>query len=193
MSRNPDSYRRVISDAHKQALSEAHFVHGHAATRQHRHSRTYQSWMSMKERCDDPNHKSYSSYGGRGISYCAEWDDFVNFLADMGERPPGMTLGRRDHKKGYCKDNCEWQTWKAQANNRRSSRWLEFRGERKTLQDWAETIGITSDALGHRLRLGWSVQETLTRPARNQKNSRASFLGQLSQTKSAISHRKAGK
>src|SRR5512135_2761999 len=41
----------------KELLSAARKIHGHAATREHSHSRTYQSWMSMKERCDSPKHK----------------------------------------------------------------------------------------------------------------------------------------
>jgi len=62
----------------------------------------------MKQRCNYPNHRSYSFYGGRGIKVCERWDDFENFLADMGERPEGYSISRHDHDKDYCPENCSW-------------------------------------------------------------------------------------
>lgn len=170
--RNPDSYRRVISLAQRRHLRALRTIHGHAATSTRGHSRTYQSWMSMKERCDSPKHKSYEYYGGRGIGYCRRWDKFVNFLDDMGERPAGMTLGRIRHDRDYSPSNCEWQTHAEQANNRRNSRFLSFDGKRQTLQQWADFLGMSAGAIGHRLLAGWSVERALTQPPKIQKNSR---------------------
>jgi hypothetical protein len=178
MKRNPDSYRRVITEKQKAHLRAINTIHGHAATRHHGHTRTYQSWMSMKERCDDQRHKSYGSYGGRGIRYCEAWADFRGFLAYMGERPSGKTLGRIDHAGDYRPGNCRWETYKQQARNRSSSRWIEFRGETLTLTEWGERIGITEDALGHRLGAGWSIARTLTTPPKKQKNSKCCFKPQ---------------
>lgn len=42
-------------------------------------SRLYNVWKSMRERCNNPNDKFFSDYGGRGIQVCAEWDDFSTF------------------------------------------------------------------------------------------------------------------
>lgn len=69
----------------------------------------YNSWRAMKARCDNPNHKWYKQYGGKGIKYCKRWKQFSNFLADMGDRPWGRyELDRIRYKRNYCKSNCRW-------------------------------------------------------------------------------------
>ena len=80
---------------------------------------TYQSWCDMKKRCNNPTQKDYHNYGGRGISYDPSWEQFENFLVDMGERPAGLTLDRRDSNLGYNKVNCRWATPLEQARNKR--------------------------------------------------------------------------
>jgi hypothetical protein len=81
----------------------------------------YEAWHSMKQRCDNPNHKYFVYYGGRGITYCSQWSDFTNFFADMGSRPsPEHTLERIDNDKGYAPDNCKWATMVEQNNNKRT-------------------------------------------------------------------------
>lgn len=84
-----------------------------------RRSATFQSWKAMRTRCDNPNSSKYQDYGGRGITYTPSWLSFTAFRQDMGERPPGTTLGRIDNDGPYCKDNCEWQTPRQQSTNKR--------------------------------------------------------------------------
>jgi hypothetical protein len=73
-------------------------------------STTYGSWKSMKARCsqNQAGRHNYSSYGERGIKVCKRWMKFENFLADMGKRPEGMTIDRKNSNKGYYKNNCQW-------------------------------------------------------------------------------------
>ena len=82
-------------------------------------SPTYISWKSMKQRCLNPNQNSFPYYGGRGITICDRWDDFLNFYEDMGERPEGTSIDRIDSDKGYYKENCKWSTIEEQNRNRR--------------------------------------------------------------------------
>jgi hypothetical protein len=93
-------------------------THGHSWDGSHS-SPTYAAWSNMLQRCTNPRHPNYHQYGARGISVCARWRKFENFLADMGERPTGLTLERIKRSGHYQKANCCWATWSDQVRNRR--------------------------------------------------------------------------
>jgi hypothetical protein len=140
-------------------------LHGH--TTHTGSSPTYKSWHMMKQRCCNPNNAQYHDYGGRGITMCSRWMSFENFLADMGERPDGTSIERKDNNIGYYPDNCCWATKSAQQRNRRANRYLELDGRRMILVDWAAELDITPHALIGRLNRGWTMQAALTTPAAN--------------------------
>ena len=83
---------------------------------------TYYSWAAMVQRCTNPARNNWHDYGGRGIKVCRRWLKFENFLADMGERPAGTSIGRKNCDGNYSLANCEWQTDTQQNRQRRNSR-----------------------------------------------------------------------
>lgn len=91
----------------------------HGATR----TKLYQAWSGMIQRCTNPKHKNYHTYGGRGIAVCDEWrNSFERFRDDMGPKPsPTHSIDRIDNAKGYSADNCRWATPKEQSQNSRAS------------------------------------------------------------------------
>jgi hypothetical protein len=92
---------------------EKHLTHGMHDTQ------TYQCWADMKQRCNNPKYKQYKDYGGRGITVCDSWNRFEGFYADMGDKPPGLTLERTNNNLGYNKENCTWVTRAQQNRNQR--------------------------------------------------------------------------
>lgn len=123
---------------------------------------TYAIWKAMIQRCTNPSNKSYPDYGGRGISVCERWvRSFEAFHEDMGDRPEGLSLDRRDNNLGYSKDNCRWATKVTQANNTRSNRFIEHNGERRTIAQWGRITGLGSAVILTRLFRGASDEEAI--------------------------------
>lgn len=137
--------------------------HGLSGTPEHR------AWCQMMARCywSKPGDRHFSLYQGAGVSVCERWHDFVNFLADMGQKPsPQHSLDRYPNPAGnYEPGNCRWATAKQQANNWCTrNRRIEYRGEYLLLSEWAARLGIARESLRDRIDAGWPIEKALTTP-----------------------------
>lgn len=106
------------------------------------HSSIHYAWSAMRDRCSNPNRRDWDRYGGRGIKVCERWQVFENFLADMGERPAGMSLGRIDPNGDYSPENCRWANGTTQGNNTRRNVYVEHGGKKQTIAQWADELGV---------------------------------------------------
>lgn len=122
------------------AMLEKHGMHGH---------KSYGVWARMMTRCFNENCEDFPDYGGRGITVCERWKSVENFVADMGERPEGMSIDRINVEAGYEPGNCRWATAKTQANNRRNTIRVEYDGALWSIGEIAEATGIAYKRLHH--------------------------------------------
>jgi hypothetical protein len=99
------------------ASKERATVHGQAAVRTPEHT----AWVSMNQRCSNPNNPRWKDYGGRGITVCDAWrESFEAFFRDMGARPTSNhSIDRIENERGYEPSNCRWATRSEQQRNRR--------------------------------------------------------------------------
>lgn len=133
---------------------EAVTTHGKTQTTE------YAIWTAMKCRCYNENALHYADYGGRGIVVCDRWlNSFENFLADMGPRPHGMSIDRKENSGNYEPGNCRWATRVEQSNNRRSNHKITIDSITKNLAEWANEYQLSESAIRHRLRRGLSGAE----------------------------------
>lgn len=125
--------------------------HGHSVG--YRMSRTLKSYTHAKGRCLNPNDPKYPIYGGRGIKMCKDWlDSFENFLRDMGECPPNMTLDRVDPHGHYEPRNCRWANARQQARTRTDNVLVEHDGQTMILKDFASLMGVNYKSLHARVK-----------------------------------------
>lgn len=139
-----------------------------------RNSRLYTSvWNKIFQRCYNQNNPDYRNYGGRGVKVCDEWHSYTAFrdwaVANGYDEsaPYGVcTLDRMDVNGDYSPDNCRFVGLKEQCRNKQYNHFITYRGERKTVAEWAEITGISASALYNRFNRGWSVERAFTQPVR---------------------------
>lgn len=144
----------------RQLLREAGTKHGGSRTAE------YAIWANILYRCSSRRAANYHLYGGRGITVCEHWRlSFAAFLSDVGPRPsPGHSIDRIDYNGNYEPGNVRWATSTEQNNNKRNTTMLSHDGVTLPLQAWALRAGLPAHTIYARLRHGWTVADTLTRP-----------------------------
>jgi hypothetical protein len=129
------------------------------------HSRLYQIWNAMKQRCSNPNAISYPRYGGRGITVCQEWQDSFAAFRDWAVShgySDNLTIDRIDNDGKYEPLNCRWVTKKEQQNHTSYNRLYTYKGEKLNVMQWAEKTGMSPNTLYKRLMRGWGIEKALT-------------------------------
>ena len=124
----------------------------------------YAIWLGMKTRCYNEKHPSYQRYGKRGITIYDKWkNDFDAFYFDMGERPRGMSIERKDNNGPYSPENCYWATRVEQARNTRRNVRLEWKGEMKLLIEIAIAANVNYNSFRNKVMDdSMTVEEAVT-------------------------------
>lgn len=143
------------------------YIHGKSNTRLHT------GWRAMIDRCYNPNNKAYKNYGGRGITVCKEWkNDFMSFYNwamangyDENAKHGECTIDRINVNGDYCPGNCRWVNNEVQSNNKRTSHFIEYNGEKHTIAEWAKIYNINKGTLHARINVyNWPVEKSFNTP-----------------------------
>ncbi len=111
--------------------------HGEAGGKTSPRTAEYKAWAEMRKRVMNPSSKRYEAYGGRGITICARWELYENFLADMGRKPsPRHSLDRIDNDGSYEPNNCRWATRSQQMKNRRATAYSGWKNTPRRNGTW---------------------------------------------------------
>ena len=108
------------------------------------HTPTYHTWMHAKA----------------AGTLCRKWMQFDAFYRDMGERPDGKYLRRKNTSRLYSPSNSYW----GDRQPTKPQRLLTHAGRTMGLSEWARELGIQRQTLSLRLATGWSVEDALTTP-----------------------------
>jgi hypothetical protein len=119
--------------------------------------RLYMIWASMKRRCLSPKEMAYPFYGGRGISFCEKWIDYLPFKtwAISSGYKNNLTIERINTNGNYSPDNCRWATMQEQAMNRRTTVYIDSgNGVPIRLWEYAEQNNMTNKQADSKMRTG---------------------------------------
>jgi len=132
-------------------------------------TKLYMVWSGMRARCRDSRHISYGHYGARGVSVCAEWNDFAVFKKWALENgyAEGLEIDRERTDGDYEPSNCRWIT--TQQNRRRQKPTYIIFGEAKTMMEWSEDARCVCSyyTLRNRIQRGWGLEESVTTPTQS--------------------------
>ena len=125
-------------------------------------SEHYKAWKSIKDRCYNPNSKSYKDYGARGITMAKEWltnyKCFYNYIVkNLGAKPKSFSLDRIDNSKGYEPGNLRWASRVQQNRNRRNTKFITYKDKTMTIKEWADFLGVKYDTLHDATSKGKSI------------------------------------
>lgn len=146
-----------------EVVTEKNTKHSHAP--RGAQSGAYRSWQAMHQRAGRKG-------GYEHVSVCPRWDDFANFLQDMGERPDGMTIERKDGLGNYEPSNCVWATPLEQAQNTTQTVKVTISGETHSINEWCRIKEIGYHVVKQRRARGMGLTDAITTPINKSKQGR---------------------
>lgn len=116
----------------------------------------YNTWRRMKERCKNPNNKSFKDYGGRGIMIHPDWEEFLCFYDWSNENgyKEGLSIERINVNGNYEPSNCKWIPLDQQRDNKRDTVYIEINGETRIIKEWAQLSGVKESTIRWRYSNG---------------------------------------
>ena len=132
-----------------------------------KHTRIYNVWQSMKDRCFNPNATKYNYYGGRGISVCEEWrnkeNGFLNFYnwSMTNGYAKDLTIDRINVNGNYEPSNCRWATIAEQNNNKRTNIKASVFGKEMTVREISDKYGLSTQVVRRRIKSGITDEKKL--------------------------------
>lgn len=126
-------------------------------------TRLYRIWCGMLSRCNYKQHRGYSYYGGRGVTVCDKWKDFVEFKswAIHNGYEDNKTIDRKDNDKNYSPENCKWSTRSEQDYNRTVTIICTIKGENLNTKQVFEKYGISKKILYYRISRGMTDEDLI--------------------------------
>lgn len=126
----------------------------------------HKTWENVRAKCKNPKHPQFHTYEGK---LCKEWHDPTNFLryiaTELGPLPLGSSLRPKDIALGFTPGNVEWVPTRRTIGGSYPTRKITWRGEARTITDWATAFGIAPSLLRARVcRLGWPMERALNTP-----------------------------
>ena len=144
-------------------ITDKNTKHSHAI--RNAQSGAYRSWQAMHQRIlVNPRYAH--------IQICDRWsgeNGFVNFLADMGERPNGYSIERKDNNGNYEPSNCKWATQTEQANNTNQTVFVTHNGKTQSINQWCAELGIQYAMVKQRRQRGMSLEDAIFTPVNTAK------------------------
>ena len=144
-----------------------------STTHNQRHTKLYEVWKTMKQRCSNPNNIGYHNYGGRGIKVCDEWKNsyqvFYEWSMNNGYKE-GLSIDRINNNGNYEPSNCRWADKFTQCNNTRQNKYIEINGVSKTIAQWSKDYNIPANVVrGRYYTRKWDIIKALTTPVKSSK------------------------
>ena len=131
----------------KDVLGKSSITHGMSKTRE------YNIWCKMRARCNNKKDHKYPCYGGRGISVCDRWNDFVCFFEDMGNCPNGYSIERKNNDGNYEPSNCCWADSYTQSQNKRNTFIVKLNDKKMSFAEAIRTLGISVAGAASRISI----------------------------------------